>query len=149
MHRRAFLKNGCTVCLSATVLSAMAASCNITQYASGTLVKDGITLNKNDFAIKKNQSTAYSSFIIVRNDALLFPICIYRFDENEYCAIWMKCAHQGAELNASGDKLQCPAHGSEYNNKGEVTHGPATSNLRTFPVIIRSNELFIDLRKES
>ena len=120
-----------------------------TKYISGSVVKDGITVSKDQFKIKQKGGTAYSSFIIVRNDILQYPICIYRFNENEYSALWMKCAHQGAELQASGDVLQCPAHGSEFNNKGMVTNGPASTNLRTFPVAVTNNELFIDLRKQS
>ncbi len=61
----------------------------------------------------------------------------------------MIIAHQGAELQASGDVLQCPAHGSEFNNKGMVTNGPASANLRTFRVAVTNNEIFIDLRKQS
>jgi Rieske Fe-S protein len=61
----------------------------------------------------------------------------------------MKCAHQGAELQASGDYLQCPAHGSEFNNRGYVTSGPASTNLRTFPITVNEKEIFIDLRKQS
>ena len=83
----------------------------------------------------------------MRNDALKYPICIYRLDEKQYSALWMKCAHQGAELQASGDFLQCPAHGSEFNNKGMVTNGPASTNLKSFPVTVYNNEIFIDLRK--
>ena len=49
--------------------------------------------------------------------------------------------------NAAGDYLQCPAHGSEYDNRGKVTNGPADKDLRTFPVTIDNNQLFIDLRK--
>lgn len=92
---------------------------------------------------------SFASFIVVRNENLLFPICVYRFSDQDYSAIWLKCAHMGAEVNVVGDTLQCPAHGSEYSNRGVVTNGPATSNLRTFPVVIRNNELFIDLRKQS
>jgi len=149
MNRRHFIKDGCTACLSVTVFSTLAGSCTPTKYLTGKLGKDGIFIDKNDFKIKQKGGTAYSSFIIIRNDALLFPICIYRFNDQEYSALWMKCAHQGAEVQASGDVLQCPAHGSEYTNKGVVTQGPATSNLRTFPVIITKDELFIDLRKQS
>jgi Rieske Fe-S protein len=61
----------------------------------------------------------------------------------------MKCTHQGTELNASGEFLQCPAHGSEFNSNGKVRSGPADKDLRTFPVVVSSNELFIDLRKQS
>ena len=99
--------------------------------------------------IKQKGSTAYRSFIIVRNDALQFPICVFRFTEQEYSAVWMKCTHQGAELQASGEMLQCPAHGSEFNNKGKVMSGPASDHLRTFPVTVTNTELFIDLRKQS
>ena len=102
-----------------------------------------------DFAIKQKGGTVYSSFIIVRNDALKFPICVYRFNDKEYSALWMKCTHQGAELQASGDVLQCPAHGSEFTNKGLVRNGPANESLRSFPVTVTNNELFIDLRKLS
>ena len=149
MRRREFIKQGCTACLSLTVLSTLVSSCVATKYISGELGKDGLTLSKDEFKVKQKGGTAYSSFIIVRNDALQFPICVYRLNENEYSALWMKCTHQGAELQASGDVLQCPAHGSEFNNKGEVTNGPAGANLRTFPVTVTNNELFIDLRKQS
>ena len=110
---------------------------------------DGISINKNDFKIQQKGGSAYSSFIIVRNDALKYPICVYRINEQEYSALWMKCTHQGAELQASGDVLQCSAHGSEFNNKGEVRNGPANTALKTFPVTVTNNEILIDLRKQS
>ena len=148
MNRRDFIKNTCTACLSVTVLSTLG-GCVATQYISGKMHKDGIIVNTADFAIKQKGGTAYSSFIIVRNDALKFPICVYRFNDKEYSALWMKCTHQGAELQASGDVLQCPAHGSEFTNKGLVRNGPANESLRRFPVTVTNNELFIDLRKLS
>ena len=111
--------------------------------------RDGITVDKDQFKVMRNGGTAYSSFVIVRNDALQYPICVYRFSDEQYSALWMKCAHQGAELQASGDVLQCPAHGSEFNNKGQVRNGPASNGLRTFPVTVNEKEIFIDLRKQS
>lgn len=149
MQRRDFIRDSCTACLSATMLSFLAAGCAPTLYAVGKITNDGLVLGKDEFKIRQQGGTSYSSFIIVRNEAFLFPICVYRFSETDYSAIWMKCAHQGAELNASGDKLQCPAHGSEYNNRGEVTNGPAETNLKTFPVVVRAHEIFIDMRKQS
>ena len=148
MDRREFIKNSCTACLSLTVLSSLAVSCSATKYVSGVIVEDGINVSKNDFAVKQKGGTAYSSFIIVRNEALQYPICIYRFNEDEYSALWMRCTHQGAELQASGDVLQCAAHGSEFNNRGMVRNGPAISNLRTFPVTVNQDQVFIDLRKK-
>ena len=148
MDRRKFIRSSCASCLSTAIFSsALLTACTPTQYINGTLDKDGLVVDKSQFKIGNNGS--YSSFIVVRNENLLFPICVYRFSESEYSAIWLKCAHQGAEVNVVGDSLQCPAHGSEYNNRGEVTNGPAVSNLRTFPIVVRENDLFIDLRKQS
>jgi Rieske Fe-S protein len=150
MTRKDFIVNACTACLSATVISSLLPSCTAaTRYISGSMAKDGLTISKDEFKIRQKDNTAYRSFIIVRNDALQYPICIYRFNDQEYSALWMKCTHQGSELQASGDFLQCPAHGSEFNNKGQVTSGPADNGLRTFPVTVNNNELFIDLRKQS
>jgi len=149
MKRRDFIRSSCTACLSITGISLLGTGCSTLINTTGKLVKDGLILTTEDFKIKEKGSSAYRSFLIVRNDALKYPICVYRFNDVEYSALWMKCAHQGAELQASGDYLHCPAHGSEYNNKGQVTNGPASSNLRTFPVSVANNEIFIDLRKHA
>ena len=146
MDRKRFLKNSCSAWLSASLLNGMISSCTSTRYISGLLGKDGLTIDTKEFLNKENGKAAYRSFIVVRNDALQYPICVYRFDENNYSALWMSCTHQGAELQASGDRLQCPAHGSEFDNKGYVKTGPADKSLRTFPITVTNNQLFIDLR---
>lgn len=146
MDRRKFIKNSCTACLSMTVLAGMVSSCNPTRYIGGTLGQDGLFVNKKDFITKQNGKQIHHSFIIVRNDALQYPICVYRFKENEYSALWMQCTHQGTELQASGDRLQCTAHGSEFDNMGNVKTGPADRSLRNFPVTISNDQIFIDLR---
>lgn len=124
----------------------MLSSCTATRYISGTLGKDGLFVDVNEFVTKQNGKTIYRPFIIVRNDALQYPVCVYRFNDNEYSALWMRCTHQGAELQASGDRLQCPAHGSEFDNKGIVKTGPADKSLRSFPITVTNNQLFIDMR---
>ena len=148
MNRKDFIINGCTACLSATALAGLLSSCKSTQYIPGKLNNDGVLVDADDFKITKQGKTTYRSFIIVRNDALQYPICVYRFNDSEYAALWMQCSHQGAELQASGDFLQCTAHGSEFSNKGKVTNGPADKDLKSFPVTVNNNQLFIDLRKK-
>jgi Rieske Fe-S protein len=149
MTRKDFIVNSCALCASATGMAALLSSCTPSRYVSGTFNKDGLIVSGDEFKIMQKGNTAYRSFIIVRNDSLKFPICVYRLSDTEYSALWMQCTHQGAELQASGDVLQCPAHGSEFNNRGAVRSGPANSSLRTFPVTFTNNELFIDLRKQS
>jgi len=147
MNRKDFIVNSCAACLGATALSGLLSSCTSTRYINGTIGKDGLTVSTKEFVIQKKDSVDYRSFIIVGHESLQYPVCVYRLTETEYTALWMRCTHQGAELQASGDHLQCPAHGSAFNNKGLVTNGPAANNLRSFPVTVNNNELFIDLRK--
>jgi Rieske Fe-S protein len=146
LNRKDFIINTCGACMATVGLSGLLSSCTSTRYITGTLETDGLTVSSDEFKITQKNRTAYRSFIIIRNEALQYPLCVYRFDETEYSALWMRCTHQGAELQASGDFLQCPAHGSEFNNKGSVTNGPASNNLRSFPVTVSNNNLFIDLR---
>lgn len=145
MNRKEFIVKSCAACIGATALSTIVSSCAATQFANGKLTKDGILIDVNEFALKEKDK--YLLYIVVRNEELLFPICVYRFSDTDYAALWMQCAHQGAELNVAGDYLQCPAHGSEYSNRGKVTNGPADRDLRTFPVTLNKNQIFIDLRK--
>jgi Rieske Fe-S protein len=148
MKRREFIISSCSACLSASVLAGLLTSCKTTQYVSGKLNQDGLIVDAEDFKINQNGKTSYRSYIVVRNEELKFPVCVYRFSDTDYSALWMQCAHQGAEVQVSGSYLQCPAHGSEYDNRGRVTNGPATRDLRAFPVTVTNNQLFIDLRKK-
>jgi nitrite reductase/ring-hydroxylating ferredoxin subunit len=147
MNRRKFIQDSCITCLSATALAGILSSCSATRYISGKLGTDGLFVNTDEFRITKNGKSSYRGFIIIRNEALQYPVCVYRFSETDYSALWMKCTHQGAELQASGEFLQCPAHGSAFTNTGKMTNGPADQDLRTFPVTVNNNELFIDLRR--
>src|SRR4051812_48571616 len=93
MTRKDFIKNACTTCLSVTAISVAVSSCSATRYVAGNLVKDGLTIGMEEFTITGKKNGSNHSFIIVRNDALLFPICLYRFSDKEYSAVWMRCTH--------------------------------------------------------
>ena len=147
MKRREFILDSCVACLTLAAASTALSGCLVTKINSGELEKDGLRLKKENFRTGKN--TAFASFIIVKNEALKFPICVFRFSETQFSAVWMRCSHQGAELQAVGDTLHCPAHGSEFDNLGKVRVGPAVENLRSFPVTVTKDAIFIDLRKQA
>jgi len=88
----------------------------------------------------------FRKYVVVQHERLKYPVCVYRFDAATYTALLMRCTHQGAELQVFGDRLECPAHGSEFNDKGVVENGPADTNLRTFPVTIHNDHLYISLK---
>lgn len=146
MNRRKFLMQGCIFCVGATAMPLVLESCQATHYVNGTTAPIGLEVAMAEFSFEKKGKTEMRHYIIVQNDKLEFPIYLYRISENEYSALWMKCSHQGAQLQAVGDHLQCPSHGSEFTNVGIVNHGPAEKNLRSFPTSTLGDKIVIDLR---
>lgn len=145
MNRRSFTKS-CITCAAASLLIPINNACQPTRNITGKLEANGISVNESEFIYEMNGKKQFRNYIIVRHDDLQFPIYVYRFNESDYSALWMKCSHQGNELSASGDHLSCSAHGSEFNNRGIVAQGPAENNLRSFPVQAANKKIFIDLR---
>jgi Rieske Fe-S protein len=145
MDRRRFTTT-CIGCVSSVFIAPLLTACQSTHYVAGTIESDRLAVPKAEFTYLKKDQPIVREYIIVRNERLEFPIYLYRFSENEYSAVLMKCTHQGNELNASGDHLHCSAHGSEFNNQGIVAQGPAEANLRAFRISTDAANIFIDLR---
>lgn len=132
--------------MSGFMIAPLFTACQSTNYVDGTLEPDGLSISRSEFKYLKKDQEMFRKYIIVRHDKLEFPIYVYRFSDNEYSALYMKCTHQGNELQASGDYLHCSAHGSEFNNKGIVAQGPAEKNLRTFNVSTEGEKILINLK---
>ena len=146
MDRKQFLKTCGFGCLATIAGVTLLQSCASSQILSREIKDSDLLVPISDFIIQKGAKTEFKKYIIIQNEILQFPICVYRFNEAEYKALLMKCTHQGAELQVYGDKLQCAAHGSEFSNVGTVESGPANTDLRNFPVIIENNILKISLK---
>ena len=152
MNRKNFIQQCAKTCLSSAVLGggfAVASGltgCATSKGAASSIIGDDLVIPLAAFRIGDAGSGRFKPSVIVHPEILKFPICVYRFSDEQYSAVWMQCTHQGAELQAFGPTLQCPAHGSEFNNKGEVTSGPANAPLRSFPVRIGNDELKISLK---
>jgi Rieske Fe-S protein len=145
MDRRKFISTGCISCLSGGLLLSVMESCSSSKIINASIIDADLIVPLKYFAAGK-ENTAFKNYLVVQNDKLKYPVCIYRIDENTYHALLMKCTHQGAELQVFGDKLQCPAHGSEFNHNGSVAGGPAAQPLRSLPVTLTHHELKISLR---
>lgn len=146
MNRKDFLKTCGFGCLATITGISLLQSCSSSQVLSKEIKGSDILLPISDFETTSNGRTEFKKYVIIQNEILQFPICVYRFNENEYKALLMKCTHQGAELQVYGDKLQCAAHGSEFSNIGTVESGPANTDLRNFPITIENNILKISLK---
>ena len=145
INRREFVSKACIACLGGGLVSTILSSCQATHYVSGVLEQDGIAIGKSDFTYYKKDKPFTRSFIVIEHDNLEYPIYLFRLSDNEYSALWMKCTHQGSELQASGDHLYCTSHGSEFDKRGTVIQGPAEQNLRSFPVSVADDKILIRL----
>ena len=146
MDRIKFIKTCGMACLGGGATAALFQSCGLIKTISGTINGSDIIVSLIDFETNASNEIQYKKYIIVNNDVLKFPICIYRQNAQNYTALWMQCTHQGAELQVFGDKLQCPAHGSEFDINGNVTNSPADKSLRTFPVTVLNDQIKISLK---
>lgn len=146
MNRKEFLKTCGFGCLAGISAVTFLQSCSSSQVMDKEINGSDILVPLSDFEIKTNGKTEYKKYVIIQNEKLKSPICVYRFGADNYSALLMECPHQGANLQVFGDKLQCGAHGSEFNNKGTVENGPADRNLRNFPITLNNTTLKISLK---
>lgn len=56
-----------------------------------------------------------------------------------------KCTHLGCKIQLKNNTLVCPCHGSEYNNSGKPTKGPAIKELKKINFKIENNNIIIKL----
>ncbi len=60
------------------------------------------------------------------------------------------CPHLGCRIHGTeSGQLVCPCHGSRFNTRGEVVHGPATRNLQSLPFVLdrAAGALHVTLKK--
>lgn len=143
MERKAFLKTCGFACLSGTVFAAVLEGCGSSKVITGTFDHSNLAVPSNVF---QENNGKFKKYVVVSHPQLKYPVCVYRFSDIEYSALLMRCTHQGAELQVFGDRLECPAHGSQFSNKGQVKNGPADTNLRTLPVTIQNDQILISLK---
>ncbi len=81
------------------------------------------------------------------NDSLTFVAAAIAWvgrDDDGYFAMSAICPHLGCTLRQDESAFACPCHGSRFNHKGDVTHGPATSPMQYLAVTIQSGNLLIN-----
>lgn len=133
MNRKDFLLQCGSGCASLMGLSALFQGCAGTKYIDGIIEGDELVVPTSAF-IKDTTSDVYLPYVVAHNQKLEYPVAIFRSKDAKYTAVLMRCTHQGTELQIFGDRLQCPAHGSEFTTEGKVQNGPADTSLRKFAV---------------
>lgn len=145
MERKEFIKTCSYSCLGLMGAALFLEGCAAPKYLHAELEDKFLVVPLAAFEVEKNDGNKFRKYIVAYNNRLKYPVSIFRFSDTEYRVLLMKCTHQGTELQVFGDRLQCPAHGSEFTQTGEVQNGPAESPLRSFPVHIDDTTLKIDM----
>ncbi len=146
MDRKKFIKTCGFACLGGVSVAAILQGCGPAKMVAAPIEGSDLVLPVSEFETLVKGEKQFRPYLVVQNEQLQYPICVYRFSDAQYTALLMRCAHQGTELQVFGNKLQCPAHGSEFSNSGEVLNGPADAPLRTFPVTVQNLQLKISLK---
>jgi cytochrome b6-f complex iron-sulfur subunit len=146
MERRDFIKSACLTCAGSIGAAWLLQGCTPQKYITNVSVKENkFVIKKSEFTVIKKEKTIQQKFILVKPDSIQFPIAIYKLNENEYKALYLQCTHQGCELSPHETMMVCPCHGAEFNSKGEVTTGPAETNLKSFLTTTDNENIYIQL----
>jgi Rieske Fe-S protein len=146
MKRRDFIRTSCLSCISGSAITLALQGCSSAYYAKQIDLKQNeLVIKKSEFIEIRKDKQSMRNVIVAKYEKLGFPIAIFRLDENQYSAIYLECTHQGNEVQPHGNYLVCEGHGSEFDNKGKVTQGPAEKALRTFAVKTDKENIYINL----
>lgn len=99
-----------------------------------------------------NWSDAGMADDIPRQGALVFKtrhgnVALFRTLDDEYFALLDRCPHRGGPLSQGivhGCKITCPLHGWHIDLTTGSAVAPDVGQVRTFPVQLRDNRLWVD-----
>ena len=144
MERRKFIKNSCIA--AGVGVSWLLQACSTHKYITDFgVTSSNLRVKKSSFTILKKGECVQQKFILLKPDNFQFPLVVYKLRENEYQTLLLQCTHQGCELTPYETTMVCPCHGAEFNRKGEVTQGPADTNLKFFTTTQDDENIYIQL----
>ncbi|MGE0569025.1 MAG: ubiquinol-cytochrome c reductase iron-sulfur subunit [Bacteroidia bacterium] len=146
MERRDFIKSACLTCAGSIGASWLLQACTPQKYITNVGIKENkLVIKKSEFTVIKKEKTIQQKFILIKPETMQFPIALYKLNDNEYKGLYLQCTHQGCELSPHETMMVCPCHGAEFNPKGEVTTGPAETNLKSFITSTDHEYIYIQL----
>lgn len=144
MERKKFIKTCCLGGLAIPVLGFGITSCSGIYYAKFNREQHELKVARSEFQREKDGKTSTRKFVLVKDDSLNYPICLY-FENNHYHAVLLQCTHRSCELSVGGGIYTCPCHGAEFSIDGTVLEGPAEQNLKTFTTHFNNEFIYIEL----
>ena len=89
------------------------------------------SLTQRDDSLPETRETSLSIPLASGNGIRFFDNVIVVHRGEELSVFSSKCTHLGCRIQqAEGNEIVCPCHGSRFNMRGQVVHGPATRGLQ-------------------
>lgn len=144
MDRRKFIKNSCLTCLGSMGIMTLLDSCSGPKYISQFEKKENhFVVKKTEFIQVKNGISTQLPFVLIKTDSFPFPIALYKMNKEDYKALFLQCTHQGCELTPFEHMIVCPCHGAEFTIEGDVSQGPAETQLTSFKTTNDHENIYI------
>lgn len=74
------------------------------------------------------------------------PLFVMALGNDRFAVLSPVCTHRGCTVEAQGEHLVCPCHGSTFDRSGAVVRGPAERPLRRYAARSAGGYVEIDLR---
>ncbi len=145
MNRANFIHKCSAACVGGSLINAWLQSCTAQKAIPVSFQNNQLTVPLSALFTQRSEKIKWKRAVVIRHEQTPFPIALFRYAENDYKAVLLRCTHQGNELSLYGDLISCNAHGSEFNTKGEVQQGPADAPLHSFPVTYDNQNIYIQL----
>lgn len=88
---------------------------------------------------------AQTDFQIIQPKDLYYNIGLKKESNGTYTALLLRCTHADNQLVSTGKGYKCNLHGSEFNQEGQVTQGPAEQPLKKYQTEVISDKIIIHL----
>lgn len=140
MERRNFIKSSCSFCIAvgAGIIFNSVSSCTPLPIYKTIVSENKISVPQSLFA--------NSNLQIVSAKEAEYDIALRKEPDGTFTALQMRCTHADNPLTSTGNGFTCTLHGSNFNNAGEVTKGPAAMSLNKYStekigdsIVIRMN----------
>ena len=84
MNRKDFVKSCGAGCMGLLVAPLLFNGCAGTKYVTAPIEGSDMVVPLSSFEIIKDNETQYRRYVVVQNDTLQFPICVYRISADSY-----------------------------------------------------------------
>jgi cytochrome b6-f complex iron-sulfur subunit len=123
------------------VLDACTSSGSTLPTARSATCSDGTCIDVSDAANADLATTGGAMLIDAHNDTIM----VIRTTQTEVIALSAICTHAGCSMDfdPARERLTCPCHGSEFDETGRVTMGPAQRPLRVYSATLANNMITV------